>query len=108
MALCVEIALACCNERMAAKQQDRLLAEDGSEQPFRVMFGEASADQRGGVGSHGCLACIGGGNHGALQLAVIGRRFVASLDSDVQRIEGIFGGFLGGFGLTDLSEGHGW
>jgi hypothetical protein len=25
----------------------------------------------------------------------------------VQRIEGILGGFLGGFGLTDLSECHG-
>jgi hypothetical protein len=107
-ALCVAIALACRNERMAAMQQGRLLAEDGSERLFLVMFDVASADQRGGICSHGRLACIGGGDHGALQLAVISRRFVASLDSDVQGVEGVFGGFLGGLGLTDLSKGHGW
>ena len=79
----------------------------GSGPLFLMKIGEPSADQRGGVGSHCSLAGFGGGDHGGLQLAVIGRRFVASLDSDVQRIEGILGGFLGGFGLTDLSECHG-
>ena len=89
-------------------EQGRLLAEDESERLFLVMFDEASAHQRGGVGGHGFVASFGGGNHGALQLAVVSRRFVASFDSDVQGVEGVFGGFLGGFGLTDLSEGHGW
>lgn len=50
-----------------------------------------------GVRGHGSLASFGGGNHGALQLGVLGRRLVAGLGFDgVQRIESIRGGFFGG------------
>ncbi len=61
-----------------------------------------------GVGSHGSLAGIGGGDHGSLQLGVLGRRLVAGLGFDgVQRIEGILGSFLGGFELKNVLKGHG-
>jgi hypothetical protein len=62
-----------------------------------------------GVSSHGSLASLGGGNHGALQLVVLGRRLAAGLGFDgVQRIESILGGFLGGFELKNGLDGHGF
>jgi hypothetical protein len=50
----------------------------------------------------------GSSDHGSLQLAVFGRRLAAGLGfGGVLSVESILGGFLGGFGLADLLEGHG-
>jgi len=103
---CDPIALACRIERMAAMQEGRLLAEAGSGRPFHGMRGEASANQRGGVSGHGGLAGLGGGDHGGLQLGLLGGHLAVS--STGGSPEGIFGGALGGLGLADLLEGHGW
>jgi hypothetical protein len=104
-ALCDPIAPACRTLCMAPMKEGRLLAEDGSGRPFRVIAGVASADQRGGVGSHGGLTGFGGGNHGGLQLDLLGGHLAAGGTGGGP--EGVFGGFLSGLSLADLLDGHG-
>jgi hypothetical protein len=106
VALYVQIGLACRIEGMAAKPEGRLPAVAGSGRPFRVMFGVASADQSGGVLSHGSLAGFGSSNHGSLQLDLLGGHFAASGAGCCPK--GIFGCALSGLELADGCEGHGW
>jgi hypothetical protein len=108
VALCDLIALVYRIERIISKQEGRLLAEVESGRPFRGMFGEASADQRGGVGGHGGLAGFGGGNYGGLQLALLSGHFAAGGDGRAHGKESIFGSFLSSLGLADLLNGHDW
>jgi hypothetical protein len=153
VALCVEIELACRIERMAAKEEGRLLAEAGSGRLFRGMIGVASGNginqiyksfgriaiyffsssfclgshleklsgvrflllanlirsatkQLGGVFRNGSLASLRGGDHGGLQLGLLGGHLAASGTGGGP--EGIFGGAFGGLQLADGGECHGW
>ena len=78
----------------------------GSGPLFLMKIGEASADHRGGVGSHCSLAGFGGGDHGGLQLGLLGGHLAAGGASGGP--EGVFGSALGGLELADGCEGHGW
>lgn len=105
---CDPIALACRTLYMVPMKEGRLLAEDGSERPFRVMRDEASAE-RGGVGSHGGLTGLSGSGHGGPELFVLSLLSLGWLGADggVEGVVGVLGGLLGGFGLADLLDGHG-
>jgi len=107
-ALCAQNALVYRILSSQPAQEDCLLDVGESERLFLVMFDEASADQSGGVSGHCGLARLGSGDHGGLQLGVLGGRLAAGLDGGSDGKERIFGGFFSGFGLTDLSECHGW
>jgi hypothetical protein len=104
---CDPIALACHILRTAPVKEGRLIAEDGSGRPFRVMRDEPSADQCGGVSGHGGLTGFGGGDHLGLQLDLLGCHFGAGLDGGAHGIERIFGNALSGLELADLLECHG-
>ena len=71
-----------------------------------MKIGEPSADHRGGVGSHCSLTGLGGGNHGSLQLDLLGGHLAAG--GTCGSPEGIFGGPLSGLEFADGCEGHGW
>jgi hypothetical protein len=58
-----------------------------------------------GVGSHGSLASLGGGNHGGLKLDLLCGHFGAGCASGGK--ESILGGFLGGLELKHGLKGHG-
>jgi len=55
---------------------------------------------------HGGLAGLGGGDHGGLQLDLLGGHLGAGSASRSK--EGILGGALGGLELADGGECHGW
>jgi hypothetical protein len=106
--LCVQIALVYRILSNQPAREDRPPAAGESERLFLVMFDEALADQSGGVSGHCGLTRLGSGDHGGLQLGVLGGHLAAGLDGGSGGKERIFGCFLSGFGLTDLSECHGW
>jgi hypothetical protein len=81
------------------------LAVVGSGPLFLRMI-DVPSDEAGGVFGHGSLACLGGSDHGGLQLDLLGGHFGVGLARGGP--EGIFGGTLGGLELADGGECHGW